>query len=234
MTEDSYEYSPDDLSEDNLLRLFAQISKNTREVTESHRPAFFDKFQRYAVDLNRISRHIDGSGSEGFRKAYFHVAALESPLRAYLNYDLQNRALEYFGQNDLGTSNSVALEAIRDAITSLDVLVISDVDGRETIDIPELQRQLTEHFEGNAISEDLADSLLNPVSSAVVHCYDDFVQTHSDELINYYQDIERKCSEGIERTDNKWNPVLKTTSDQMIKMDRQAISWRRGAETEVN
>jgi hypothetical protein len=67
--------------------------------------------------------------------------------------------------------------------------------------------------------------------------YEEYVDRHSSELINFYLRLEDSCRESIETQEspeNKWHPVMKTTSDMMVKMDKKAITWKESPANCIN
>ena len=212
------------LEDDDVLMILANIAEHTEEVTENHLPAFYDKFQKFATDLNRLSRQMD---NDGLRKTYFHVAALDTPLNTQLNHDLQNRLVTYFDENS-HELDGAAEGILKNAATAVQVDVVSDVDGRDTIDVPRLQHHLSSHFASeNTSSEPMDEPLLSYMMLGIEDVFDNFVEHHGNRLINYYSRIEDSCVEGASKEENKWHPVLEATSEHIVDTDKKAISWMR-------
>lgn len=207
------------LSDNNVLLAFAKVLENAKEVINEHPPAFFHKFVNLGNDINRFSRHINNSG---LRKVYFHIGFMQTPLKEYLNYDLRNRLINVIDSRGI-QSREGATQITRSLATDLTVKCISDVDGRNVIDIDQFWRDLSMGDE----YDEQGDVLANKLLSALDEILDDYVQEQSSRVIEYIDRMLIGCGEGMEKSNNKWYPLLATTSDIAIELDEKAISWRR-------
>lgn len=195
------------------LNLLLEITENTRKTTEEHPYSFFSTYISFATDINRISRHIDNLG---LRKVYFHLGTLQTPLEESMNYQLQNELLDELEGRDIDTVGIE--ELIRDAATSVTVRSISDLDGRETIDMNQLRSNLQQHTAD--VDEEASSLITFNIGKALKNIQPTFVEEKSQKMIDLYRDIENACH-------SDWDEVMRVISSKTVEADDQAISWKR-------
>jgi hypothetical protein len=192
--------------------LLHSMLESAEKTTREEPAAFYITFRRLENDLNRSSRHIENNG---LRKTYFHVGILASPLRACLNYDLQNRIYHEVRRGEIEMTDGMR-EPILDASTSVTVDVLSDIDGRKIIDSSELRSDLSDHLSNRG--DQASSAIFIAISGAIRRVYDEFVAERSDELASLYRNM---------RQHDNWDDVMRVLSQKTIELDNQAISWRR-------
>jgi len=208
-----------ELEDNEVLLVFSSMIDNAKQIVKRHPASFYQKFVKFGTDLNRFSRHIN---CDGLRKVYFHIAFMQNPLRESLNYDLRNRVLNAIDQKELQLGET--RQVVRSAATNLTVSCLSDIDGREVIDIEQFREDIGLPEESN---DEKGSFTASKVLSALDSIFDEFVDDHSNRMIDFLEEIQASCRRSFERNENKWYPVLATTSNIAIELDKKAISWQR-------
>jgi len=172
------------MSQVDHLGLLAEMTENARETTQSYPDGFFSFFVSYGTDVNRVSRHIDNGG---LRKIYFHLGTLQTPYEEALNYELQNALIEELEVMQFDAVGGTE-ELVYDAATSVTIRSISDLDGRETIDMRQLKSDLEAHR--SDLGEDAEALITFNLAKAMRNIQRQFVEKHSQEIIDFYLSIE--------------------------------------------
>lgn len=204
------------MNDEDALKLLREMLENARKTTNNHPNLVFGIFSDFVGDLTRISSHIQ---NENLRICSIRfLELLRDPFRGYFNHTFQNLVIEKL-KASLEKEGEIRKEIILNAASrSLSVLVFSDNDGRDVVDIGRLRRDL--EGELRDLEEPTKLLILLKISNAIREIYDkpSFIEESKEEMLKFYDELINK---------KDWQAVYSVLLDYLINWDKKAIVWMR-------
>lgn len=196
------------------LSLLKEMVQTTKITTSGYPTSFYVLLRRFVQDLGRVTNQVhDGD----LRLVQLRLLSVASIGKVCWDYQLQQYAkpvIEELTRSDPAELRELAVYAV----CRVDIDVLSDIDGRDALDVEEIHSGLVRVLPW--LDDASKTYVFSKLAEALRRVQLGFAKHVGTELNEFYNAVTMAA-------DKDWSDVLAEVDKYVIELDREAMIWLR-------